>query len=170
VESINKQAKDLEKKIKTLEDKVLYGAITSSGRLNLKSVLQYILKGDRKAKLRYSTIIIEFNKIKNHPDFAERYNGIVKPETLKKIRLYNSYLVRPSKCGTSNGLFYGTILKLPSVNSFSQLPDGDGWKSLIKKEEEINVQDAVFYTNKTDIVLDNETLHLVGYFEGKIME
>jgi len=170
MKTIEEQAANLEQKIKSLEEKMFYGAFNARGNINMKSVLHYILKGDRRAKFRYTTIMKEYNQIKNHPGFAEKFNASVKPETLKKLKLYGSYIIRPSKSGNSNSLYYGTVLKLPSVNSINEFAEGEQWKALIKKEKEINVNDLVFYTSKIDMILDNETLHLVGYLEGKVRE
>lgn len=161
---------NLEQKIKSFEEKMVYGAFNAWGNINMKSVLHYVLKGDRRAKFRYTTIMKEYNQIKNHPGFAEKFNATVNPETLRTIKLYSSYLVRPSKDGNGNSLYFGTVLKLPSVNPTNEFAEGEQWKALIKREKEINVKDLVFYTSKIDMILDNETLHLVSYLEGKVIE
>jgi hypothetical protein len=168
--TIDEQTTTLEQKIESLEQKMFYGAFNARGNLNMKSVLHYVLKGDRRAKFRYITIMKEYNQIKKHPGFAEKFNSTVKPETLKKLKLYGSYIIRPSKSGNSNSLYFGTVLKLPSVNPINEFAEGEQWKALIKREKEINVKDLVFYTSKIDMILDNETLHLVGYLEGKVIE
>lgn len=164
-------AVDLEQKIKRLEDKLYNGAINTGGGLNMESVLQFILKGDRRAKLRYSVIMKEYMLIKQHPDFAKKFGSTVKPETLKKITLYGSYIIRMSKDikgNGVNGIFFGEIVKLPTVNRSSQFCDGEEWKALLAKKREVELGDQVIYSHKNDIVLDNETLHFVSYIDGKI--
>ncbi|MGP8215672.1 MAG: hypothetical protein ACLQQ4_08935 [Bacteroidia bacterium] len=85
--------------------------------------------------------------------------------------LANEYLVRPYKANDTSfnrNIYFGEIIKLPAVLDINYA-EGDEWKALLKKGIEYNIGDKVLYSFKSNILLDNELLHVVGCFTGKIL-
>ncbi len=113
-----------------------------------------------------------YNKLRKNNEFIKEFNSRrVSEETLKNLLLANEYLVRPYKANDTSfnrNIYFGEIIKLPAVLDINYA-EGDEWKALLKKGIEYNIGDKVLYSFKSNILLDNELLHVVGCFTGKIL-
>jgi len=91
----------------------------------------------------------------------------------KKYVFLNEALVRPiinNRNRHIDDVFTGIILKLPVNKLHHTAFSGDEWKTFLEKESDFKVGDKVLYNGKTNIVMNEETLHLVGWFIGKILK
>jgi len=159
-------------KIKSLIDKLgRSNCIKPDGTLTDAFILAFLVKSSKDASTLHGRLIDAFNVLKKE-EVLQGLNPKVKKSTLKGIEFYQDYLVRPAKPDFNSrfdGVFYGTIIKLPRKLAADYFP-GEGWKATLE-ENEFKIGDQVLYNNcKTNIVLDGENLHLVYHFIGKILE
>jgi|GEM_PF-6454196 len=101
----------------------------------------------------------------------KKHTPVPKRSLLDNIEVYSDYLVSPIKSGGNNrmdSINLGIILKLPKKLATDCFP-GEEWKLLLNPTNEFIVGDRVLYTIKYSIVLNGESLHLVPWFVGKIM-
>jgi hypothetical protein len=150
-----------------------YENIKADGSLDESFILTSIINHNKDAALDYRRILSAYaNLRKNDAVIKGLCSGKVSQETLKNLVLNQEALVRPLKAKESTfnrSVYYGKIIKLP----FEREPyreDGEAWKSLIERKKEYDIGDTVLYTHKTDIIMDNELLHLVYSFSGKLLK
>lgn len=168
-----KSAKEIERSLELqINQEGEFDSIKADGQLDEAFILTYLIRNNQEAAQDYWKIIKAFNKIKQRDIFIKgMHSRKVSKETLKKIILNNEAIVRPLKSENAirhSRVYFGEILKLPAINS--DCVDGDEWKALVKKETDFDVGDKVIYNYKYDIILDNELLHIVGCFAGKLLE
>ncbi len=168
---------DIEDKIKQLMDELGQNkCITPDGRLNNDFILTCLTQNNKRAAADHLKILSAFNKLKKNDQFFYKSNAKVSEETLNKIQLFGEHLVRPiipNENYKHGAIHTGIIIKLPEKRNTNQYDDGESWKALIEKETTFKVGDKVLYCyggSGSNLVLDNELLHLVCYFLGKIKE
>ncbi len=161
---------DLESRIKKLiAEKGKNQCISPDGKLKNDFILSCITENNSQAAQDYERIIAAYDKLKQNDAFANR----VSKETLNKINLYGEYIVRPLKVKghQSQNIQIGEIIKVPALKSKWDFADGEGWKaSLLNNEERFKIGDKVLYSFCEIIILDNEKLHLVCSFSGKLID
>jgi hypothetical protein len=150
-----------------------YDCIKPDGFLDESFILTSIINHNLDAALEYRRFLSAYaNLRKNDAVIKGLCSGKVSEETLKNLILTQEALVRPLKAkeATFNrSVYYGKIIKLP-LEREPYREDGESWKSVIEKKREYDVDDKVLYTHKTDIIMDNELLHLVCSFSGKLLK
>ena len=170
---VKKKAKtvlEIEKSIGSLLQEHDYSSVMPDGSLSEHFILSYLTRNNDHAAKGYHKILLAYEKVKKYEAFAKvMQSKRVDEKSLKKLVFFYDTLVRPikEKEGTVQGSMYvGEIIKLPKPE-----PDeGEEWKALLHKKERYQVGDKVLYYMKSNIILDNELLHLVSSFTGKLLE
>lgn len=164
----------VERNIRFLIDEMgQYEAILPDGELSPEFILSYITQHNAIAAQERKKIVRAYEKLKtSHPFIKGMYSRKVDEQVLKKIILFQDYLVRPSKviAPLQNRCAYtGIILKLPELLRGSEYPEGDEWKKLIEKGSDFKVGDKIIYSYRNHIVVNNELLDLVSMPVGKVI-
>jgi hypothetical protein len=145
--------------------------ILPDGRLNPYFILTHIFKTSKEACVENKKLHAAVEELNKRNVFKNLYPK-VSDTALSRYVFTHEALVRPSQViegRVTSAMLTGVILKLPVNNLNSNNFPGDEWKALLHPENEFSVGDTVLYTNRTSIVIERETLHLVGYFTGKIL-
>jgi len=166
-------AKQLEENIRYLiVEMEQYHFINVDGDLDEGFLLHSIIENNPMAALEHKRLLNAYNKLRKSDAFIKEFNSRkVSEKTLKSLMLTSEYLVRPHKSNDKSfnrSIYFGEIIKLPSALDSNYI-EGDEWKALLKKETDYNLGDKVLYSFKSNILLDNELLHVVGCFCGKIL-
>ena len=162
----------IQRKIKFLINEGQYECINPGGELSENFILSCIVQHNEKAAMEQRKIITAYRKLKKQDAFIKSIpTWKVKEETLTRLVLYNETLIRPlnvKEIFGNNGVYFGEVIKLPRTQG-QEYDESEKWKALIEKEKEINVGDKVIYSYRSNIILDNELLHLASFFVGKIV-
>lgn len=163
--------KEMEKSISRLLSEHDYSAVMPDGSLGEHFILSYLIRNNDDAAQAYGKILQAYEQVKKHGGYIKLMESRkVKKETLQSIVLFYECLVRPIKLKEDairgSGIYLGEILKLPKT----EYDEGEEWKASLHKEEHYKEGDKVFYTMKSNIILDHELLHLVGMPTGKLLE
>lgn len=156
-----------------LKERGEFECIKPDGTLDESFILSYLIHNEHRSAQEYNKVIRAFNKIKERDSFIKRMNSRkVSENTLKSIIIFNEAIVRPfsTKDNFQHGIYAGEIIKLPPAKSANEYDEGEGWKALIQKDSNFKIGDKVLYNFKCNIVLDDELLHMVGSFAGKILK
>lgn len=166
-------AKQLEENLRyMIVEMEQYHFINPDGSLDEGFLLHSIIQSNPKAALEHKRLTDAYNKLRKCDAFIKVFNSRkVSDKTLKSIMLSSEYLVRPYKSNDTSfnrSIYFGEILKLPALldNNYA---DGEEWKGLVEKGIEYSIGDKVLYSFKSNILLDNELLHVVGCFCGKVL-
>ncbi|HTA81469.1 MAG TPA: hypothetical protein VK783_00915 [Bacteroidia bacterium] len=167
-----KTEKELERSIKyLLLDQEQFDSIKPDGSLDETFILSYLVRNNDHAAKEYGRILRAYEIVKKHGMFTKVMESRrVSDKTLQGIELYYESIVRPIKAkedGLRGHIYTGEVLKLPSPAG-REYDTGEEWKALLEKEKRFMVGDKVLYNMKSNLILDNELLHLVGTFTGKI--
>ena len=161
---------EMEKNIHLLLEQENYSAVKPDGSLSEHFVLSYLIRNDDNAAETYGKIHRAYEKVKLHDGYKKVMEARkVSKKTLQSIVLFYECLVRPIKVKDNimqGSIHVGEILKLPKV----EYDEAEQWKASLDKDEKYKVGDKVFYNMKSNIVLDNELLHLVGMPTGKLLQ
>jgi len=165
---------DIEDKIKQLISEIGHvKSIKPDGKLDDSFILAYITQNNKRATKDYLQVVAAYNKLRKDDSFIKESNPKVCEETLKKFVFNYEFLVRPitTICSApTESIYTGEIIKMPKTKDAKDFDHGEGWKaSLPDKAPKYKVGDQVIYWYKSNILLDNELLHLVSSISGMII-